>query len=330
MSTTFRLEPFWRVILREVGLSGESLARWAGLPTNLFASNPVMVDVDGWASLWDALEAEVDRPDLALVLGQRITLDMFDPAVFAAFCSDNLEQAAARLQLYKRLMGPCRLRLERKGTLSIACDVVGLPHPPRLWSAGELVAWVALARHCTQHRIVPARVVMPLDVADPDPFEAFFGVGVSRGEGYQVVFEAADALRAFVSTDASMWSFFEPVLRRRLAELDETTSMTERVAAALAELLPSGRSQIGDVASALGMSPRSIQRRLGQEHVTFRDILDKTRLRLAQHYLMRTQLTTTEVAFLIGFDDPNSLYPAFRAWTGTTPQAVRDAAHRAD
>ena len=330
MTPTFRLEPFWRVILEELELSGESLARRAGLPANLFASTAVMVDVEGWAALWDALDAEVDAPDLALQLGRYVTLDMFDPAVFAAFCSENLRQAAARLQLYKRLMGPCRLRIEDEQGFELGCEVVGLPSAPQLWGAGELVSWVALVRHTTRHRVVPQQVTMPIAPKDAAGFEAFFGVPVVHGPRYALVFEEEDAVRAFRTTDATMWSFFEPGLRRRLAQLDARTSMTERVDAALLELLPSGRNQVADVARALGASPRTVQRKLGLEGVTYRDVLDRTRARLARHYLTRTQLTTAEVAFLIGFDDPNSLYPAFRAWTGMTPQAVRDAARTSD
>lgn len=330
MSLPFRIEPLWRVLLHDHGLSAESLARRAGLPANLFASDPVMVDVKGWASLWEALEDEVGEPDLALQLGQSLTLDMFDPAMFAAFCSENLHQAATRLQLYKRLVGPCRLQLDDTQGLAVSCHVVGLPLPPRLWGAGELVAWVKLARHATRHRVIPKRVMMPFDPQDPVGYESYFGVPTSRGPRYEVVFDAEDATRVFLTTDTSMWSMFEPVLRHRLAELDERTGMTERVSVALFELLPGGRSQIGDVAGALGVSARTVQRRLGQEDTTYRDVLDHTRARLAQHYLTKTQLTTTEIAFLIGYDDPKSLYPAFRSWTGMTPQAVRDATRPVD
>ncbi len=68
MSPTFRIEPIWRVILQELDVSAESLARRAGLPANLFASEPAMVDLEGWAALWDALDGELDMPDLALEL----------------------------------------------------------------------------------------------------------------------------------------------------------------------------------------------------------------------------------------------------------------------
>ena len=167
---------------------------------------------------------------------------------------------------------------------------------------------------------------MPLGPRDPASLDAYFGVPLSLGSEYRLVFDHDDAQRAFLTTDASMWSFFEPVLQRRLAQLDAQTSMSEQINAALLELLPSGRSQIGDVAQALGASTRTLQRRLRGEGTTFQKVLDQTRAQLARHYLTRTQLTTAEVAFLVGFDDPNSFYPAFRSWTGMTPQAARAGA----
>ena len=154
----------------------------------------------------------------------------------------------------------------------------------------------------------------PFDLKTPESFEDYFGVAVTRGPACQVVFEFADAERPFLTTDASMWAFFEPALECRLVERDASTS----------------KSELGAVARTIGASTRTIQRRLGAERITYRKVLDATRAQLARYYLTRTQLATAEVAFLIGYDDPNSLYPAFRSWTGTTPQAIRDGARRSE
>jgi AraC-like DNA-binding protein len=188
----------------------------------------------------------------------------------------------------------------------------------------ELVVWVGLARQLAAHRVTPKRVVVPIDLQAPELFEDYFGVAVATGPGFEVVFEREDAQRPFLTTDASMWAFFESALERRLRECDARTSMRERVRAALFELLPSGRSELRDVARAIAVSTRTVQRRLGGEGTTYREVLEGTRAQLARHYLTRTQIAIPEVAFLIGYDDPNSLYPAFRSWTGVTPQAIRD------
>jgi AraC-like DNA-binding protein len=55
------------------------------------------------------------------------------------------------------------------------------------------------------------------------------------------------------------------------------------------------------------------------------DVLKSARMRLAQHYLKNTTLSAAEVSFLLGFEDPNSFFRAFRRWTDATPEAWREA-----
>jgi AraC-like DNA-binding protein len=122
-----------------------------------------------------------------------------------------------------------------------------------------------------------------------------------------------------------MWNVFEPDLRRRLSELEDTATMGERVSALLLELLPSGEASIEAVASRLAISKRTLQRRLEEENENFRGLVTRTREHLAQYYLTQTKLSSGEIAFLLGFDDPNSFFRAFHEWTGKTPETVRYA-----
>ncbi len=52
-------------------------------------------------------------------------------------------------------------------------------------------------------------------------------------------------------------------------------------------------------------------------------MVDRTRESLARHYLRRTQLTSSEIAYLLGFEEPNSFFRAVQRWTGTTPERLR-------
>jgi AraC-like DNA-binding protein len=67
------------------------------------------------------------------------------------------------------------------------------------------------------------------------------------------------------------------------------------------------------------------QRRLKVEGVSFRDVLNMTRERIARHYLRNSNMTGAEISFLLGFEDPNSFFRAFHGWTGTTPERARVA-----
>lgn len=78
-----------------------------------------------------------------------------------------------------------------------------------------------------------------------------------------------------------------------------------------------------DVAKELGIGTRTLQRRLASENTTWLAVLSDTRERLARHYLRRTTMSPAEVSFLLGFENPNSLFRAFHRWTGTTPEAWR-------
>jgi AraC-like DNA-binding protein len=83
---------------------------------------------------------------------------------------------------------------------------------------------------------------------------------------------------------------------------------------------------MADVSRELGVGGRTLQRRLASEGTSWVGILNQTRERLALHYFGSTDLSATEVGFLLGFTDPNSLYRAFHRWTGTTPEAWRTEA----
>ncbi|MCM1012326.1 helix-turn-helix transcriptional regulator [Brevibacterium sp. XM4083] len=73
----------------------------------------------------------------------------------------------------------------------------------------------------------------------------------------------------------------------------------------------------------MATSPRTLQRQLKAEGTSFQAVLAETRENLARHYLVRNDLRTAEIAFLLGYTDTNSFYRAFKTWTGMTPEGAR-------
>lgn len=320
----------WRLLLRDLGLDERAVLRRAGLSPTLLHGEGSHVSLDDYYALHAAVEAEADDPTVALRAGQVVSVELFDPALFAAICSPDLNTAATRLGQFKRLVGPFSLDVdvgEDETRIGYRCKL----RPDVPWSLGlaELVFLVAFARRATRHEVTPRRVAVPLGPDAPRgpgdlaPYAAYFGCPVAYGDAFAVVFDAADARRPFLTHNARMWEAFEPGLQRRMAEADEARSVRERVEAALFELLPSGRAQIKHVARELGMGARTLQRRLADEGATWLDVLNQTRERLARHYLRNTRMSPVEVSFLLGFEDPNSLFRAFQRWTGTTPESWR-------
>ena len=327
----FPLDIGWRALLQDLGVNAQRLLRRANLPLDLFARAQPGLGTADYFRFWRSLEAEVGDPLFPLRLVEQVTAETFDPPILAALCSANLTQAAHRLAQYKELMVPMTLEVvvDTRGALHLTPHWrhgPGEPVPPSLQVA-ELAFLVRLARLATRTPLSAQRVVLSV-LPQPEHaqrYEAYFGVAVRRGAQPGIVFSAADAQRPFLTGSDALWRVFEPVLGRRLSELQRGASTTERVRALLPELLPGNTATIETVAERLAISPRTLQRRLGDEGETFRRLLNGTREHMARHYLTQTRLSGGEIAYLLGFEDPNSFYRAFHEWTGQTPDTVRQA-----
>lgn len=112
-----------------------------------------------------------------------------------------------------------------------------------------------------------------------------------------------------------------------LAELPRTESLTQKVRDLLARELAGGNPGAPEVARKLGMSARTLGRRLEEEGTTFKELADDVRRRLALRYVGGQDLGLSEVAFLLGFSQAPAFHRAFKRWTGRTPLEYRRA-HR--
>jgi AraC-like DNA-binding protein len=326
---TVHVGPAWRLLLRDLGVDETAVLRRAGQPATLFDGDGTHVSLDEFFALHDAVEAESGDPTIALRAGEVVSIELFDPALFAAICARDMNTAATRLGEFKRLVGAFSLDVEvgrDETTIRYRCK--HRRHIP--WTRGltELVFLTALTRRATRHRVVPVRVEVQQQPPDPDPYAAWFGCTLEPGDAWALVLAPGDGRRPFLTHNAAMWESFEPGLRRRMAEADGQRPTSEQVADALFELLPSGRTRMKDAAKELGVGARTLQRRLADEGTTWLEVLNGTRERLARHYLSNSTMSPAEVSFLLGFEDPNSLFRAFQRWTGTTPESWRSGATR--
>lgn len=122
-------------------------------------------------------------------------------------------------------------------------------------------------------------------------------------------------------------NIFEPELKKKLADLDIDDSYGKRVRSSLVELLPRGEAAIEDVAKSLGISKRTLQRKLKAENTNFQQQLNATREMLAKNYLLNTTMTIDDIAFLLAYQETNSFLRAFNTWTGVSAQQYRENHH---
>lgn len=115
----------------------------------------------------------------------------------------------------------------------------------------------------------------------------------------------------------------------RLADdLEQTRrgQLRVRVKKVLVELLRKGDPRRDEVALALRMSERTLQRRLSEEGTHFQELVDATRRELAHQYLAAGRLSPKEMSFELGFADPSNFYRACKRWFGHSLKALRQGA----
>jgi AraC-like DNA-binding protein len=127
-----------------------------------------------------------------------------------------------------------------------------------------------------------------------------------------------------VSADPYLSKFlithFEEVLSDRPKTRGSFQSSVENI---IVPILPHGTVRVSEIASRLGMSQRSLARRLSLEGQTFSDVLEGIRSNLAERYLTEEDLSISQIAWLLGYKEVSALTHAFKRWTGTTPREAR-------
>ena len=119
--------------------------------------------------------------------------------------------------------------------------------------------------------------------------------------------------------DSTLCDLLDQHAQALLDRLPRSDSFADRVRAAIANELTAGDPTAEHVSEALGMSTRTLRRRLKEEGTSHQHVLDEVRNELARSYLGEGKLGITEVAFLLGFSDASAFHKAFRRWTGRGP-----------
>lgn len=326
----YALDTGWQALLKDMDVTVQDVLRHARMPLDLFTRKTPTVTADEYFRLWDALAYLLrDEPTFPLRLARTITPETFSPPIFACLCSQDLNTALKRISQYKPLVGPVRMAVEigEQQTTVAFTGRSALDGLPASMVAFELAFWVQVARTATREQIAPLAVHTRLQLPEIEAYMAFFGAPVERSDFDGVVFSAEDARKPFLTVNDVMWSMFEPELRKRLDDLSTDAAFRERVRSCLIEILASGQYSMDAVASRLAISSRTLQRRLQAENTSFQKVLDELRQELALHYLTHSDYSSGQIAFLLGYEEPNSFFRAFRTWTGQTPDRMRSGVH---
>ncbi len=195
----------------------------------------------------------------------------------------------------------------------------------RLSNEATLASITAISREVSTAEFSPLAVFFKHDAPETiDAHEAYFGCPAHFGSDKDGLLLSDEALAAKNRLgDESTSAFFDSYLETEEIDYAGVVSLDRQVRSAVTNCLSEGVPTLSDIAMRLGMSARTLQRRLAEEGRTYQELVDRARRELARSLLRDTQYSLADVAFLTGFSEQSTFTRAFKRWSGQTPRSFR-------
>ena len=327
MNKHFRFSGSTLQRLEELGVRAPAVLRRAGLPQAFINQARALLNTEELFALWRAVGEVSTDPSIGLLLGTDTKTERFHPIGLAALSSENFGAAIDQMARYKQLTCPEEILQEKddeEWSIQFRWLLADEVEPPVLIEC--CFAWVlSTARVGTGTRISPVRVEFVQPRAYVRTIERHFGCPVVCGTPRNaIIFRATDANRPFVTRNAELLGILAPQFDEELKEENGDENFIERVRIAIQQRLTGRRPTIEDIADALHIGSRTLQRRLQDDGASFQRVLEEARHQLARRYLNNSVLELNEAAYLLGYEDGNSFVRAFRTWEGVPPARWRE------
>ncbi len=263
---------------------------------------------------------------LGLTLASEFDLREIGMLYYVAASSQRFDDALIRLDRYERVANEALdVRVVKGPGCRVGLSYVGVPrHVDRHLTEFLAVAFLRLCRQLVGQKIVPLAASFVHHRANSRNIERILGCEVNfDASADEMRFDAAVLDLPLVASDPYLNDLMvkscEEVLALRASNVSPFRTLVENT---IAPLLPHAGAQIKTIARQLGLSERTLARRLTAEGLSFGEILDQLRRDLAVRYLGEN-LQTSQIAWLLGFQQPSAFSHAFRRWTGKTPSEFR-------
>jgi len=327
MNDRFRVTGLLASRLEELQVPLPAVLQHAGLAPGFFRQEKIFVSTSELFALWQAILAISADPGIGLKLGAEARMERYDPASIAALHSRSFRDALQRMARYKQLTCPEKIRtVIENGECVVEFQWLLAENAEPTVLVDVCLSWIySIGRRGTGTACTPLRVELRRPSQHVELLEGHYGTRIKfNAPQNAIVFRATDLDRPFVTHNAELLAMLSPQLEAELNAQPGSQGIGDQVAFHLKRLLAGHRPTIQDVARQMGLSPRTLQRRLTGSGTTFQQLLENARRDLARHYLRHSSLELNETAYLLGYEDANSFFRAFQNWEGTTPGRWRN------
>jgi len=312
------------------GASAEALTQASGVDPGQLEDADPRVPFETYVKLVRAGKALTNDTSLPLRFAEAVDMSEFSVVGLLTHASETMAEAFAQLNRYGRLVVEVDMGAEGRFAPEVRPNgiwVVDTRKSPNDFP--ELTESTFTRMICGPRRFLPRPHVLEVHVTHPEPphREAY-----DRIWQCPVTFNApSNAMRMDVTMGAErirlqpayVFGILSAHADKLLKDLEQSKTVRGHVESLLMPVLHTGDISMETIASRMGQSRSTLHRNLKEEGVTFEQVLDELRHKLAVHYLAGRKVSVNETAYLVGFSDPASFSRAFKRWTGLSPREAR-------
>jgi AraC-like DNA-binding protein len=313
------------------GVDAQDVLARAGVPHDLLLDPDGRIPAPSALAVWEELRARTGNPTLQLIAPMALPVGAYRVLEYLVGASATVGAGVQRFARFFGIINPqiaLTVEANERGAWVAAALTTGQAVPAvyvdYLFAAliGRLRAYFR-----PQLRLAGVDLRQPTP-ADVGPYRDVFRTDVRFGTDADRIHFSADEWRTPLETsDPTLAQVLETRARMRLERLtDSEDDLDPELRRAIIGALPEG-ARVREVARALHMSVRTLQRKLDKSGTSYRAAVDALRSELACQYLTDKTVSISEIALLLGFSDQSTFHRAFERWTGDAPGRWRKKRH---
>ena len=316
--------------LKSAGVLVAPILRRVGLTPELIAEPEERLSVRSQIALLDEVAIALKDDCIGFTLARDFDPRELGLLYYVMASSQTLGDSLKRVARYSQITNEALVVGYREGNrLIINLSYSGVPrHSERHQIEFCMFAVLRLCRLLTGQNLVPQNFsIAHHRSGGSSEMARFVGTKVEFGADRDEFALNPDVrelplIHADTHLNDLLLKYCEAALADRRGDVSQ---LRTRVENSISPLLPHGRVLVEDVARSLGMSKRTLARRLSCEGLNFTEILQQLRRDLSVRYLDDRRLHVSKIAWLLGFHEVSAFTHAFKRWTGKTPSEIRTA-----
>ncbi|WP_276134474.1 AraC family transcriptional regulator [Polluticoccus soli] len=312
------------------GVAYDQLRELAGFSAEEIGDSGRMVEWEKAANIWDLLADLTGNEQIGLILGTETNISITGMVGFLMQASNTFEEAVEVYCKYGYMVCPMvTFAYKRDGDRAIielhqnAMWKSSLPRSARISIDFILANLIGFTKTLTGREIYPQTVEVEYTKEAVDEYRKLLKCQVLfNAPLHKIVYNAADMQTKVLTSDTSLFQMFSGILAQKKT-LALQTCCRDTVKNLLVMQFKGQIPTVEEAAEGLGMTVRTLQRKLTEENTSFRTIANEVKKDLALHLMKNPDATVTEVAEVLGYGDLPAFRRAFKTWTNTTPKEVK-------